>query len=485
MASTDFVTDINQAGPLSNVRLGAGVHTLTNARTINSLYLEDGAILVGENFVLTVESGAMVMGDGSQVNVSTLNLGARTYISVNAGDTATINSTIVGAATAISKSGQGKLTLTGDNQFAGSMFVNEGLLNIQRSNALGATAGATAVRQGATLEIEETSFGAINVLVEGLTLEGTGFNDLGAIRNIAGNNSWAGTITQAGPNTNLLAVLDGFPVINSGTTFYSVDAGSSLNLSGAITGDVELIKIGEGTLETSGAFANTFNAAARVLEGTLLLNKEPGVNALINFAHVGSDKVGAKAATLKLGGSDQIRDNMTVRVHSSGLFDLNNQADVINDLQLVAGPAGAADVTLGATGKLIFGNQATDNQAAVIVLTVGSGNPTGATITGGTIELNSFGAPFQSAARANRLFQINDGVAGTDLTITSVIADGSGLINMQLDKRGFGSLELGGTSANTFTGVTAVVEGTLLLNKTAGVNAIGGALTIEIGRAHV
>jgi len=124
------------------------------------------------------------------------------------------------------------------------------------------------------------AFGPVNVSVEGLTLEGTGFNDLGAIRNVKGNNSWAGAITQAGPNTNLLNVLGGFPVINSGTTFYRVDRlQDTLTLSGAITGNVEMIKTGDGTLELSGITANTSTQATRILRGTLLLNKEPGINA--------------------------------------------------------------------------------------------------------------------------------------------------------------------------------------------------------------
>lgn len=476
---------INDAGPSSNVRLLAGqTYSLNTSRQINSLYLEDGAILEGNGYTLTVISGAIVMGNDAEVNVETLNLGrgdfttigGRAYITVDADDTATITSKVTGAHSGLSKIGQGKLYLTGDNQHLGVTCVNEGILNVQQSNGLGANAGGVTVRQGATLELEQTTFGSINVDTKSLTLEGYGFTDpilgkLGAIRNVNGNNSWAGNVAQAGPNTNLLDVLDGLPVITSGTTFYRVDAGK-LTLSGAISNNVEMIKVGSGTLELSGIFANTFDASTRILEGTLLLNKEPGVNAVINFVQVGSDKAGAPSATLKLGGSDQMRDDRGVRVHSSGLFDLNGNSEVIGaNFELVIGPNGAGEVHIGAGGMLTTNVNAT-------VWTIGTGNAQGAKITDGTLALQVFG----NSAATTRTWTVSDGASGTDLTVTSAIVDGSGLVSAGLTKSGFGALEFGGSGANTYTGTTTVSEGTLLLNKgdgvNGGVNAMSGALTI-------
>src|SRR5206468_306955 len=68
--------------------------------------------------------------------------------------------------------------------------------------------------------------------------------------------------------------------------------------------------------------------------------------------------------------------------------------------------------------------------------------------------------------------------SGDDLTITSTITDGSGLINTPITKTGLGTLAFGGTSANTYSGLTTIQEGTLALAKPSGVLAIGGALTI-------
>ncbi|MCB1093500.1 MAG: autotransporter-associated beta strand repeat-containing protein, partial [Verrucomicrobiae bacterium] len=252
LPASGYVTDINQAGPTSIVRLAAGTHTLTTSRTISGLLLEDGAILEGNGLALTITNtsnqAGLILGDSSEINVSTLTLGNEGYITTVPGSQATINSTITGASTSITKAGTGKLVLTGDNQFSGAMNINAGTLNIQRSSALGATAGATNIRQEASLELEETTFGSVNVLVETINVAGTGIDDGGAIRNVAGNNSIAGNIALSG------VTVDGatyFPSINSLTpsvTFINTVDGS-LNLSGVISGNVELFKFGASQLE--------------------------------------------------------------------------------------------------------------------------------------------------------------------------------------------------------------------------------------------
>src|SRR5207244_8120654 len=65
--------------------------------------------------------------------------------------------------------------------------------------------------------------------------------------------------------------------------------------------------------------------------------------------------------------------------------------------------------------------------------------------------------------------------AGGDVTTTGVLSGASGL-----DKDGPGTLTLAGTAANTFIGAARLVSGTLVFNKPAGVNAIGGNLDVGI-----
>src|SRR5262249_30886665 len=143
-----------------------------------------------------------------------------------------------------------------------------------------------------------------------------------------------------------------------------------------------------------------FDRTTRIYEGTVLLNMEPGLTgAAGSFSHamIGSDVAGAPAATLRLAGSDQIRDDRNVYVLSSGLFALNGQSDRIAALQTVVGPAGAGDVNIGAGGLLTLNGN-------VDVFSVGTGNPAGSTVTGGTLALQVFGT---IAAAGTRTFTVN------------------------------------------------------------------------------
>ncbi|WP_050028141.1 autotransporter-associated beta strand repeat-containing protein [Verrucomicrobium sp. BvORR034] len=82
------------------------------------------------------------------------------------------------------------------------------------------------------------------------------------------------------------------------------------------------------------------------------------------------------------------------------------------------------------------------------------------------INLNS------GAGAANRTVVVNDNTTSTvDRGVLSGVISNSGTA-ASLTKTGNGVLELSGTSGNTYTGGTTVVQGTLLLNKAAG-NATG------------
>src|SRR5262249_52323740 len=120
--------------------------------------------------------------------VSSLNLASNgnATVTVDSDSTVFIDSNIFQAT--IEKGGLGTLVLTGDNQFTGALIVTQGILNIQRSSALGSPQGGTTVREGASLQLQQSSFGPVQVGLEALGLNGTGFNDAGVLQNISGNN---------------------------------------------------------------------------------------------------------------------------------------------------------------------------------------------------------------------------------------------------------------------------------------------------------
>ncbi|HEY5314876.1 MAG TPA: autotransporter-associated beta strand repeat-containing protein, partial [Pirellulales bacterium] len=106
----------------------------------------------------------------------------------------------------------------------------------------------------------------------------------------------------------------------------------------------------------------------------------------------------------------------------------------------------------------------------------GSGNPSPATISG-NLALN----PFAATGPVTRIFTVNDGATGDDLVISAAISDGNGLFSSGITLSGLGTVQFAGSAANTYTGTTIVNSGTLELNKTPGVNALTGPLTIGDG----
>jgi len=480
LPAAGYVTDFALAGPTSNLRLGPGTYTLNNTLRINSLIL-DGDVIINGPGSLEVTSGGILFNGNGVIDTGYLNLaisnGNNAFITVQPGFNATIRSPIGVSPVALTKSGTGRLILEGDNQFGGNMLVNEGIVTVRHSRALGATGVGTFVRQGATLELDG-SLGNLDIQFENLDLRGVGFspdgtyaNAIGAIRNVAGDNIFRGTVSQQGNATDLTAMLGGFPVIANGTTFYQIEAGTSLNLAGAVNNNQELIKRGAGTLILSGPVANGYNAATRILEGTLQLAKQPGVLAIQgNSYFVGTNLPGAPSATLRLSSSDMLPDGSAIQVEGSGNLVVDpGVAEVFGALNLTIAANGAADVVLGA-GSLLTPN------GNIQVFTAGTGHAAGTTITGGgTLALQVFGV--QSGA-GQRTWQANDGAVGDDLTVDTTVVDGTGLQSVGILKSGFGTLVLGGSTSNTFTGTTSVNEGTLALAKTGGAQAMTGPISV-------
>lgn len=66
--------------------------------------------------------------------------------------------------------------------------------------------------------------------------------------------------------------------------------------------------------------------------------------------------------------------------------------------------------------------------------------------------------------------------AGVNTSITAVVVGTQGFT-----KRGTGTLVLGGGASNEYTGVTTIEAGTLLMDKTAGLNAVNGDIIISGG----
>jgi autotransporter-associated beta strand protein len=483
----------------SNVMITTpGTYYISTA-LVNTLSLAEGVTLRGTSATtnLTIQAGNLRLGDGAELAVPFVYLGnpsppanipsnVQTIIAVRGGRTATISGAILGGGS-LMKTGLGKLVLSGNNEFTGAFYVQEGIVTASNSNAFGAPTGGVTAMFGSALELDGSG-GDLAFGPETLTFNGQGFNDFdgiveagedqGVIRNLAGNNSMAGVIYQNWVNGGAVSdYYDGYAyfatnnAIIANAVFYGVGAGS-LTLNGQITGaDAELIKLGPGTLELGGSQQNVPSAAMRIKEGTLVLNKADGVGTYRGSPiFVGDDDPATAPAVLRLAGSEQIFDGATVRVMGDGLFDLAGHLESLTAIEMVISEAGGAQVNIGDGGNLVF--QAGANNG-IIVFGFGLTGATGASVLGGTLSINY---PLQGTI--NRSLIVVDTAAPTDLVITSAIDDNTGIGFTNLFKYGWGTLELGGTEANTYGGQTRVYEGTLVLNKPAGVSAMGGSLFV-------
>ena len=167
-----------------------------------------------------------------------------------------ISGTITGTQP-LSKFGAGGVALSGNNaNFTGRISVQAGSLNVRSANALGASGAnsSTEVSQGATLSLGNAGFNGIqgvNVANETLQLLG-------------GATLTASSAFGNGPSTW------GGPVILNGLAARTINAASSLTISGVISGTAALTKSGSRTLTLTGN--NTFTGATTVASGRLLLN---------------------------------------------------------------------------------------------------------------------------------------------------------------------------------------------------------------------
>ncbi|MGB2011798.1 MAG: autotransporter-associated beta strand repeat-containing protein, partial [Akkermansiaceae bacterium] len=93
----------------------------------------------------------------------------------------------------INKLGDGTLTLSGANDYAGSSTVSAGTLRVQSQTALGTTAAATTVANGATLELNYVPANNTSPIEENITLNGAG----------VGGTEGALKITGTGPGSEL------------------------------------------------------------------------------------------------------------------------------------------------------------------------------------------------------------------------------------------------------------------------------------------
>jgi fibronectin-binding autotransporter adhesin len=505
------------------LRLGASSGALTGplGDTGPGTVVQNGATLDFAGFGVGVESlsiaGTGVGGNGALVNSGGEQTSALRFLTLtaNASIGASGNRYDIRGASAASPGsldmGGFNLTKTGGGYFTivnttvtpgvGNIDIVGGTLGLHATNILdGGASNTITIRNGAALDCFES--GTWNVPIWSVLMDaGSSFTSSG------GTTGWDSTVTLNG-TANL-------------------GGSANLTLNGVVSGaSGALTKIGAGNLNLNGTAANTYGGPTTVNAGTLNLGKTVGVNAVPGNITINSGGVSLLAA-------DQIPNASSVTLTTAtSKFNINGRSETIANLDMQnANSATSEGLVTGATGKLTITGTLTHTLGNITLNSSGAGNSSeinantvinngGSWIFGttdGTQSLNigaggliigngstiavgasvaspnfiSLGGNVTSTAaattntisgagslnlNATRTFNVADGAAASDLTIASVIADGTGTGSMI--KTGLGTQTL--ASANSYTGATTINGGTLALG-VAGSIANTSAINIAAG----
>ena len=230
----------------------------------------DGIAFAGHN------TGALRSFSNNNTYNGVITLNSNATIGVDSGSTLTLVSpgTIVDASNnpySLTKELTGTLILQNANGNTGNTFINQGILVVQNSNALGA--GRRQYHRSSTVprsQLQDAGhrsqrranrWSSAN---QTLSLTGSGINGSGALLNVSGSNSWQGPVTLD-DNPDIAPV-----TAPSGTVVVSVlNAADTLTIGGAIGNTLlsGLKKTGAGTLALAGA--DTFSGTTEISSGYL------------------------------------------------------------------------------------------------------------------------------------------------------------------------------------------------------------------------
>ena len=291
---------------------------------------------------------------------------------------------------AVTQSGPGTLTLSGNNTYTGGTTVSAGLLQLNSSSALGSSSGSLTVN-GGVLNLNDQSVTVGNLTGSGGTI-------------------WNNLATQA----VTLSIGNGN---NGGGNYAGVIADRNIG-GGTGTGTVALTKTGTGTITLSGA--NTYTGATTVDGGTLLVTGSTASGSAVTVNNSGT-----------LGGTGTVSG--TVQVNSGGTLSPGTSPGTLTTgaVTLANGSTFAVDLTAGSgndllvapsvtLGTILIGPSLSLNitgtlamwQEFFIVNNTGANDVSGVFAQGATVTSGDY------TFLINYFDDVGGGAAGNDISLT-------------------------------------------------------------------
>lgn len=514
------ISDGNGQGGLAFA--GAGTTTLTGTNTYSGgTTLAGGTVSVSSNTNLGAAAGALTFDGGVlRVTGSSFTSTSRTinwgpggggFDIADAAANFTVSQTLTGTG-GLTKLGVGTLTLTGVNSYSGGTVVNGGTLRINNDAALGDVSGALTLNGGAL----QVTGNPINFTLQRQIVLGAngGTFDVGAGKNLILNGAVSGdgqlTKTSAGTLTlNSANSYSGGTFVSGGSLVVAAtgalgDSAVTLNADGSggwpklyFSGDASNPVSARNLSITVGSGDVNFQGRATAGAATIVLTKD-GYGAL-NFT-TGTD-AGTAVITNKGGGevafTGASAKNATIVNDGLGIPYYFSRTTFDDDYSRnVFSSAGNATITNRNGGSTVFyghsdgGSATLVNEAGGTIDFQGASQARDATILNGAggrvlVRFRDQGPMLDiGSLSGDGAVEIDDsqqapalslGALGHEDVISGVISG-----NGSLTKTGPGQLTLNGQ--NTYTGLTTVAGGTLVVGDDSHAGAsLAGDVTVNSG----
>ena len=469
------------SGSGSLTKTNTGTLTLTAANTYTGdTYINGGTLSVGNSQALgalppslgsslyavhmangtTLQTTFTTTGDNRQLQL----IGGTATLDVTTAVSQQRNGLIYGSGGLI-KTGAGTEIFTNANTYSGGTTINAGILQINNSSGSGTGTGTVTVNSSGTLSGLPTA---------------TGFSSAGTISGVVTVNTGGILLARSG----VTFTLGGLTLNTSATTNFQIGSptvSSVINITG--TNTFSLAGLSTINLTNAGGLAagtyQLFNYTGTALTSitNLQLGSTPGGGFTYSLSNNQTNtSIDLIVSATNDQWSNDANGNWGVNSNwTSGTFP-NSVSAQANFLGLINQ---ARTVTVN--GAYTIGTITFNNTNSYTVATDA--------IAGHGLTLSNNGLASIGVLAGNHTISaplsLTDNLAitaaaTTALTISGTITENSAGRTITLD--GAGTVTLSGTSANTYTGLTTVSAGTLDLNKTAAVSAIGiGGLQVDSG----